>query len=434
MKAGVRSQKSESGIREGRTCLRLALVAGLLMCGVAFGAEGLRIGPEMELVTEGPGQGLQATPAVAAGKDGYLVTWREGWNGAGGRARIFAARVDASGKCLDPKGIEVAPCEQGLQERPRVAFGAGVYLVVWQEMRGGSGYDICAARVSVEGKVLDTAPLALERSDRSQVLPDVASDGKGFVVVWQGLKGEETQYRGYSALVGADGHVAPPVELANAAPEPKIAWGCDHYLVTFGTLTVSGLRLKPDGTPEPSKASEVLSGRMNHEHAFSIAGSPAGWILLDHRSKPDYWGWGGPGAIRAFLVGPNGALSPDNPKEENTPQNRQANWLDMGKAKQDGATWPYGANAVAWDGSQFIAIWQRHHIEKTVMFKNCDLMASRMEGSKPLDIDAVVLADSGCDERNPVLASNGAGELVCAYEKYGTDGRVSVRCRTLKAR
>ncbi|MEI8257271.1 MAG: nucleotide excision repair endonuclease, partial [Deltaproteobacteria bacterium] len=70
---------------------------------------------------------------------------------------------------------------------------------------------------------------------------------------------------------------------------------------------------------------------------------------------------------------------------EDYPQSKLANWLDFGKDKNEGSPWPYGHSAVAWDGKQFVAVWQRHHIAKSVSLTNCDLIASRVEGWKPLD-------------------------------------------------
>ena len=57
------------------------------------------------------------------------------------------------------------------------------------QLRGGD-FDVLAARVSPEGKVLDKSPIALGAGAGNQVLADVASDGKGFLGVWQGFVGD----------------------------------------------------------------------------------------------------------------------------------------------------------------------------------------------------------------------------------------------------
>ena len=97
---------------------------------------------------------------MAFGEKVYLAAWREGWAGKNGRARIFASRVSADGKNLDPRGIPIVFAGQGLQDRPRVAFGGGVFLVVWQEFNGKHCTTL-AARVGLDGKVLDSRPIAV---------------------------------------------------------------------------------------------------------------------------------------------------------------------------------------------------------------------------------------------------------------------------------
>jgi len=411
-----------------------ACAAAILAAAPLRAGEGITVGEEQVLLEDGPGKGLQATPTVAFGKDVYLAVWREGWHGRGGKARIYAARVDKSGKVLDAKGIEVAPCEKGVQTAPRVAFGGGAFLVVWQDLRNGKDYDILAAHVSAGGDVLDKEPIALAVAPRTQALPDVASDGKAFLVVWQGLKGDGTKHLGYAAPVGADGKAGAIVETG-AAPQPKIAWNGENYLVVFGASTLLSYRLGPDGKRvDPGRKSwdgQVV--RAHKQSDFSVTGAPAkGWLAVNHRSPPDYWGWGGPGAMRCYLVGPDGKRDPGIKKEPSGVQSKQPNWLDLGRSKKAGATWPMGANAVAWDGKQFVAVWQRHHIEKTVMFTNCDLIASRVDGFRPLDDAGVAVAASAEEEKNPALASDGAGALLCVYERHGKDGKVRISARTLK--
>jgi len=422
-----------------RSCI--SLIAFLTGVAAAVGplraGEGITVGEEQVLLEDGPGKGLQATPAVAFGKNVYLAVWREGWHGEGGKARIYASRIGKDGKPLDSKEIEIAPSEKGVQTQPRVAFGGGVFLIVWQDLRNGKDYDIFAARVSPEGKVLDAQPISVAVAPRTQALPDVSSDGKSFVVVWQGLKGNETKYRGYAACVGADGRVSPPVETAGGTPQPRIAWGGEHYLVAFGDGILASLRLGPAGKPLDPKLNPKRNPwdgqlvRHCKQPLPSIAGSSGtGWLVVAHRSAPDYWGWGGPGAMRCYLVGPDGKRDPGI-KIEPSGVRTQSNWLDIGLSKKAGATWPMGESAVAWDGKQFVVVWQRHHIEKQVMFTNCDLIASRVDGFKPLDPDGVAVATSAEEEKKPALASDGAGKLLCVYERYGKDGRVQICARAL---
>ena len=413
------------------------LLACVVFVGDTLGAEGITAGEEFALWSAGPGKGIQATPAVAFGQGMYLAVWREGWHGKGGAARVYAARVSAEGKLLDSQGIEVAPAQSGVQERPRVAFGGGVFLVVWQDFRSGKDYDILAARISPEGKVLDREPLAVSAGPRNQVLPDVASDGQGFLVVWQGMRGEESGYRGFAATVSTAGTVGQPVETG-VTPQPKVSWNGSQYLAVSGGAgfwsgKVQAAQLDAGGAPR-GKPVDVIGG--TKAAVFSISGVPGkGWLVVSHRSPPDPWGWGGPGAMRAVLVNAQG--QPENQdavKEQGLGKDRLPGWLDMGRAKAKGDTWPWGESASAFDGKPSVVVWQRQHLcgEKMTNFENCDLIAARVDGYKSLDPAGVPVAASPAEEKRPALASDGAGRLLLVYEKQQGDGKVSVAGRMLR--
>ncbi|MEX2215944.1 MAG: hypothetical protein WD768_17665 [Phycisphaeraceae bacterium] len=408
----------------------------LLIAGGAR-ADAIKVGEALPLLPDGPGKGLQATPAVAYGRDAYLVVWREGWHGKGGSARIFAARVSKDGKVLDPRGIEVAPTGRGVQESPRVAFAGDTYLVVWQDFRNGKDYDVLATRIDVNGKVIDANPIEIAAGPRTQALPDVAGDDKGFVVVWQGLQGEETAYRGFAARVSTEGQVGRAVETG-VTPQPRVAWNGSFFLAAGGGAgtfagTVRSVRLNADGQPV-GKPETVIGGTKNA--AFSISAAPGdGWLVISHRSMPDPWGWGGPGAIRAARVNSEGKLVNQEAAKEPAGVNRQLDsWLDLGQAKKSGGTWPWGPNACASDGKHVIVVWQRHHLtgEKFTNFENCDLIAARVDGFQSLDPEGIPIAVSDAEERSPALAADRHGGLLLVYERHAANGRASVTARVLR--
>jgi len=403
---------------------------------VAIGADGIKAGDEFALLAGGPGNGIQAAPAVAFGEGICLAVWREGWHGKGGSARIYATRVSPDGKVLDPAGIEVAPADVGVQERPRVAFGGGTFLVVWQDLRNAKDYDVFGARITPDGKVHARKPIAVAAGPHNQVLPDVAGDGKSFIVVWQGFDVEKNVFGGYATQVAADGAVGRTVETG-IVPQPKISWNGTCYLAICGghrpfSGTVKAVRLGSDAAVQ-GKPMQVITG--TKDAAFSISHVPErGWLVVSHRSRPDPWGWGGPGAIRAALVNSDGRTeNEDAVKEPAGVKQRLPGWLDMGLAKTEGATWPWGPNASAFDGKQTVVVWQRHHLcgEKWTNFENCDIIAARVSGYQSRDPKGVPVAASTAEEHNPALASCGEGQLLLIYERREDNGRVVVAARCL---
>jgi hypothetical protein len=396
-------------------------------------AGGIKTGEEVLLLPDGPGKGVQATPHVAYGKNGYLAAWREGWAGKGGGARVYAARLDADGKVLDAKGIVLAPNkdQDAPQERPRIAFAKDTYLVVWQDFRNGKDYDVLGARVSLEGKVLDAEPIKLAVGPGNQALPDVASDGTGFLIVWQGVPEKADSFQGYAATVSLDGKAGAAI-ATGVSPQAKVAWDGKSYLaVKGGRGALTATMLGADGKPA-GKGFDVLGG--TKAATFSLSAAPGkGWLAMSHRSPPDPWGWGGPGGMRCAFVSSDGKV--ENGGKESYPSSKLSNWVDFGSAKKEGATWPWGESASAWDGQHFVAVWQRHHLtgEKKCDYINCDIVATRVNGCSPVDQEPIPVAAGPTEEKWPALASDGAGKLLCVYTK-GADGKSQVAARTISTK
>lgn len=381
------------------------------------------VGEEVVVAADGPGKACRGTPAVAFGGGAYLCVWREGWEGKNGGARIRAARVGLDGKVLDAAPLEVAPNpdRDAPQERPRVAFcpsaDKGTYLVVWHDLRNGRDYDILGARVSAAGKLLDAEPIRIAAGPHNQALPDVAADKDGFLVVWQGYNASNRVFNGYAARVEADGKVGEPVDIG-LAPNLRVAWDGEHFLVACanaGFWNVGNVR-RIDARRKPM---EKLFGAASSVNLYSLTGAPGkGWLLVTHRNTPNAWGWGGPGAMRCYFVLSEGKLDTSVGKEADYPGSAlEPNWIDF--TTKDREIWPYGVSAGAWDGRQFVVVWQRYHCrgEKKSMLTNGDLALMRVDGAKRQSDTPVLVAATDAEELAPALASDGAGNLLCVYEK-----------------
>lgn len=396
------------------------------------------VGPEVTIATDGPGDSCRGTPAVAFGGRAYLVAWREGWEGKNGGARIRAMRVGPDGKLLGKSPIELAlnADRDAPQEQPRIAFCKDTFLVVWHDLRNGSDYDVLAARVSADGRLLDAKPIRVAGGRNNQALPDVAADGEGFLVVWQGFTEEGHAFHGYALRVGTDGKVGTPTEVG-LAPCLRIAWDGTHFLVACAAAGFWGVgdvrRLDQMGRPVKDEKPFRAATRVG---LFSLSAVPGkGWLLVTHRSPPDAWGWGGPGAMRCFFVLADGKLDPSMPKEQGYPgyDKLQPHWLDF--TTKDRRQWPYGGSSSAWDGRQTVVVWQRYECvgEKRSMLARSDIMLSRTDGWKRQTDAPIALAASDAEETAPVLASDGSGHLLCVYEKE-VAGRTIIAARTVVSR
>lgn len=406
---------------------RLSIIVALAW-DVAAAEVSLSVGDERIIAGEGPGKNIRGTPAIAFGGGAYLCVWREGREGKNGGARIRATRVSPDGAA--GAAIEVAPLndKDSPQESPRVAFCNGTFLVVWHDLRNRLDYDILAARLSADGKRLDDTPIKVAVGPHNQALPDVAADDAGFLVVWQAYDPQDHAFHGRGVRVERDGKVGSLVDIG-ASPNPRIVWDGRQFFVGTGGFGSMGtghiVRIDPAGMPLSKARPVAVTTRVGN---FSLSAVPGkGCVYVTHRSTPDAWGWGGPGAMRCYFILADGTSDTSMPKEEGYPKyTLQPNWLDA--ATQDRANWPHGPSASAWDGRQTIVVWSRFHCtgEKRSTLSNGDIMASRTNGWKRQSDTAIAVAASEQDELNPELASDGRGGLLCVYEKE--TGAMSLIC------
>ncbi len=84
---------------------------------------------------------------IPDGAGGAIVAWHDYLPTEG----IYAQRIDGNGNLLwNPAGVAICTAS-GYQENSQLAAdGAGGAYVVWQDMRGGSYYDIYAQRAQCE--------------------------------------------------------------------------------------------------------------------------------------------------------------------------------------------------------------------------------------------------------------------------------------------
>src|SRR5207245_373958 len=105
----------------------------------------------------GPAGGTFGFPSLASDGSGFLVVWQGTRTGSPGELRM--ARLDANGALLDPFGLPLPAVAGSMYANQHaVAFGAGMYLVVYGDPSVGSSC-LRAVRVSTAGALLDATPL-----------------------------------------------------------------------------------------------------------------------------------------------------------------------------------------------------------------------------------------------------------------------------------
>ncbi|RKG63543.1 hypothetical protein D7W79_40160, partial [Corallococcus exercitus] len=223
------------------------VLAVLLWASVAGAVE---LSNEFSLESPRYGRLLASVGSARAASGGgvTLLVWsddRRGDNNAayGTGPEIFATRIDAEGKVLDPAGIPLCTASHG-QEAPSVTWDGQQFLVVWQDFRDNNHYAIYGARVSPDGTVTTppdgfriSAPIPVVDGEWEEA-PRVASSGGVSLVVWQRNTRTAYDHDILGARVRDDGTVLDPtprvlVSAAGNQESPSVAAGTDGFLVAW---------------------------------------------------------------------------------------------------------------------------------------------------------------------------------------------------------
>lgn len=447
--------------------ISLAVLGLALSWVTAAAADSVRMG-EPAAVAAKTGGGFQDKAAVACGADTYLAVWQEGAESAdfdGRGTDIYCARIAADGTCLDPKGIAVCKAKDN-QLRPRVAFGGGVFLVAWEDWRGGTDCDIYASRVAPDGKVLDPEgfPLAAARN-RNQVYATVASNGKDFLVAWMdywtypvygiaatrvGADGKVGQQDGTLIVKAADAQLQAAADKARAAKTlsmpwckgflgagdaataefPWLVWSKDRYLLYFrdavSIMPMNGASVCPvSAAGEITVGAKLAGWRVDKgfDCAF-VPGPDRGWLYcaginLERGQEGCQYQW--------VVTAPDGTVPPVTDKGEGPTVTSTARFPD-GRRIVDLNT------AGAFDGSRY---WLVTECAQGIAGgrvsadgKHIDDLNFATPKGKPLS--ALMIAEGPEPRTHPALASDGKGTVLAVWTENAGVGKCLIKCRTVK--
>lgn len=274
----------------------------------------------------------QADPAVASDGVDFFGTWVESTST---NIAIMAGRVTRSGLPLDGTGFVVAespssPVTPPLVT-PSVAFGGGVYLVVYATV-DLPNHKVMGRRFARDGTPIDPAPFVIGSNG---IDPTVAFGGGRFLVAWDIFVANKIDSV-VGATVGTSGPAdgeqlltpAPALELpeeTGVVGPPTIGWNGRHFIVACSMAgRVRMLRTSAFGTPLDAHTTAVPNE----------AGSPA----IACSDQECLIGAGRGNDLVAAIVHDDAGLRADAPKIAVT-----------------GHPAPF---AVAFDGASYILAWR----------------------------------------------------------------------------
>ena len=427
-----------------RYTLMLAGLVIVLAGAAAAAAENLS--PETLLPAHG--ETCAFAPAVAFGKDTYLVVWQADCSE---KADMVGVRLDKSGKALDAKPFVICAAKDS-QSGAFVTFGAGVFLVVWQDLRNEKDWDVYAARVSPDGKVLDPDGILVGGGPLNQSAPTACFDGQDFLVLYANQLNERRIEKGEHPLTNPDIHVfgarlsaegRPAGAPVLAAKPPPNGWWFNRDLGSPGVVKVG------DG---PVLAGAVKSGQWTAFWNVADLKTPekpvttsSRFVLSGPRFATD--GRNVLAVWSTFCVSPgrtSGSLNtgmlffPDgNPAKVPADQLGGKDGKEPGRSLSgtpiDGRLQVRNPSP-AWDGKSYVVAWD---ITMQRGFRYDVVLMRRVSASgEPDGKDEPVAGEPESPALRPAVASDGAGTTVIAYERHPrtpeTPVKIGVRVLTAK--
>jgi hypothetical protein len=399
----------------------------------------------------GPAFSASRAQAAFDGQN-FLVVWEDN---RGPRSDVVAARVSAQGALLDPENL-MLPVSTATSERfaPSVAYGGGVYLLVWEERTSSVlNPDVRAVRMGPDGRALGSVFFVSRNPCGDCSYPRAAFDGTGFAVVWQ--NGTTSGYV-EGARVSTGGAVldAPPKYLAQARSNSTLGTPAalgyvnGHYILSWLDQTsIFAARLMPDLTRLDATAIEVGQNADTLGPALAVSGTAVwvGWsaagttedlvrrigaadavpigsavsvapVTSDPYSFPAALGFDGSSLAVVYEQGPAEG------------EDLYGTWLDDGGAIVAPAARPLCTAgdsqflpALAGGGADpLLLVWTDARLGGSGVF------GARLAGGASLDGQGIPIAAALNQEADPAVAGNAAGFFVAwtdsregGYRAYG---------------
>jgi hypothetical protein len=332
---------------------------------------------------------VQLYPAITFGGTDYLAIWQD--RRTDFEYDIYGARISQVGSVIDSLGFIIATSANS-QNNPAVSSNGADYLVVWEDTRRDSFFDIYARRVDQFGANLDSLAIRISAHGDNQRHPAIAFGGTGYFIVWENHFALDI----YGARVALTGTVIDTVGISISSSsymeyDPSVAYGNDNYLVAWqdSRSIVTG--------PDIYGARVNLSGVVLDTVGIAIS---------------TFYGYDGFPCVASsgtdFLVAWQDSRSLSTAPDIYCARvNQSGTVLDPGGIALSIAPYDQRYPSVSFDGTNFLVVWQDHRNG------NWDIYGSRITPSGTvLDPSGIAISNAEYSQLYPCVIFDGTEYLV----------------------
>jgi hypothetical protein len=142
------------------------------------------------------------------GAGGAIIVWQD--NRSGSSWDIYAQRISPTGVTLWQNNGKLVCNASNNQENPQICFdGSGGAIIVWQDNRSGSDWDIYAQRININGELqwLGNGTVICNESDQQEHVRIVSDAYNGAIITWQDSRSGIANYNIYAQRINSTGIV-----------------------------------------------------------------------------------------------------------------------------------------------------------------------------------------------------------------------------------
>ena len=382
----------------------LLVWSGFDVLGTRISAGGALLGDTFPISTT---YNDQVTPAVAFNGNVFLVAWSDSRNALTTGSDIYGTRVSRTGVVLDPAGIPISVSPRS-QRFPAIAACGSNFLVVWEEIHPITFADVYGAIITDSGEAL-TPSIPICASPNTQAVPAVASNGEGYLIVWEDWRNPfPISIDIYAAQVTENGNVQQPqgfpiCSVDEAQRYPAIASADGEYLVVWTDSrapledrNIYGARVDSGGVVQDANGFPV-NRAASWQQFPRVAASATNYFVVweDFRSAPLDNVGNGPADIWGSIVDLNRNVAFPNGLLINAAANRQ-----------------YRPDVAAHE-TGFVVVWQDSRNPGT------NIYATRVSAAaQVLDTNGWRINESAATRTRPGVAYGGNDSFLIVSEAF----------------
>lgn len=340
------------------------------------------------------------SPGACAAGDQFLVAWIDRRDVTSQRPSLYAARVDATGRVLDPDGILLDEDLPNPFDAPAIASDGTNWFVAWQT---GSDLPVLAvAHIGAGGELLAPGVRTIRGSTIAVSAPGIAFDGQDFLLAW--LEGANevhgARMNPAGTLLDPDGFLISDAPNTLAQGAPQVVAGPSGFLVAWADeragafdLDTYAARVTSSGTVLDPNGILVGSGE-SHQLPTAVASDGDQWFVLYYHLVAE--------EFRGTRVSANGTV--------------------LGNQFVSDIRGQFAA--LIHDGSTFLGLFN-----DLTRYPESDILGLRITSNGTLlDQSPFLFSDGGRRQYRPAVARNASGTLLVAYEaERGVDFTIKAR-------